>query len=401
LGEYVLLRPTENSHEIKWHVVGGHITWPLVLENLPERIDSQTHEYGSIEPFNLPNPETYTLASLDDTIMQAMKNTGVLGRYVNLLMVTKAVYNKLPHFLPARLEDVIDSSVKEARDLEPVTNWIVMAAAAIKKQGKPIPHALIDRLPGKGHQLAHEHWLDVLQAATLDHIERYKENIETLADCADKGIQTEVAAIHWKTASSSELLSVYQNAVQRGAEAGKIMANYINQWPREQQPAIVMGTAARIYSERLSDGLLWTKEIAPLFLDGLREAGLIGEPIWTHLGAIRYYDVTERKTKATVLLNGVWFNWLKIVKHQAWQKMADVPNQLIAEAKNAMSRINWQGKELTLNLEGHRLTMYTNENNLFGFVAEKHSLAVVTHAKWKIVATRADDGNLLTILEPL
>jgi hypothetical protein len=163
-------------------------------------------------------------------------------------------------------------------------------------------------------------------------------------------------------------------------------------------PQMIMGAAAKIYSQGLSDSVLWNKHIYPIFANGLRELLLIGEPVWTNIGAVRYYQVDEAERRVIVKLNGAWFNWLKATQQGQWPSMRDVPADASCKAKLAMKRINWQGKRLALNLEGQRLTLYTQGNNLLGFVAKEDNLKILSHPHWQIVNASSQDGNLTAIL---
>ncbi|MGH2536182.1 MAG: RHS repeat-associated core domain-containing protein [Candidatus Promineifilaceae bacterium] len=93
-------------------------------------------------------------------------NQGTLGAFCNILMLTKALYGRLPERLPATLEAVIDGSVKDGAELSPVRAWAEAAAQAIVRQGRPIPAALVERiaplLDRRGRQpvrLSQGHWL--------------------------------------------------------------------------------------------------------------------------------------------------------------------------------------------------------------------------------------------------
>ncbi|MCB8944520.1 MAG: hypothetical protein H6658_12290 [Ardenticatenaceae bacterium] len=402
LGEYVILNPTDSSHTIAWQTVDGAITWPrLDSRQLPGRIDTASHAYGDLQPFLTPKPSHYSIESMNQTILEATMNQSVLGRYVNILMVTKAVYGKLPHNLPARLEDVIDGTVKEPRDMWPVLDWIDMAQKAIKKQGKPIPASIANRLNGR-HAPTENHWLDVLSRLTEMHIAEYELSTDELAQRANTSAQAELVETCWKSMPEGDWLSTYQRVIARNPRhAEVVLQNYLDKWPQAMHPQMVMGAAAKIFSSGLSDAVLWTKTLSPIFLQGLREIGLIGLPTWTTIGAVRYFETTETTSKTVVQVNGTWFNWLKATREDQWQTMKDVPAPICQQAKNAMKRINWQGKVLRLNQEGQRLTMYTQENNLLGFIAKDDSQKVADHLTWRILNATSHDGNLTVILEAI
>ncbi|NLE76504.1 MAG: hypothetical protein GX605_07100, partial [Chloroflexi bacterium] len=192
LGEYALLRPTENSHTIQWAIPGGRaISYPKMNSRLlPPRIDSVSYQYGDlVEADDSPHVTTeYSIAAMASTISRAATNQGVLGSFCNIALITKALYGRLPERLPATLEDVIDGSVKTGLNLMPVKAWTRMAAAAIVRQGKPVPACLVDRLlPLLGKKLQGQivtsdgHWLDALTVAMDRHAGRYWADVEALA----------------------------------------------------------------------------------------------------------------------------------------------------------------------------------------------------------------------------
>lgn len=126
-GEYILL-DTEIGEE----------NLPVMDSTLlPPVIEAQTISYGQ-----LPKPDQSEL-SFEKRAEKILENKGVLGRYINLLMAYTSMNWAVPSQLPARLEDVIDASVKTFAPLDPVKDWCDQFYKSQK--AKPIPYSLRER----------------------------------------------------------------------------------------------------------------------------------------------------------------------------------------------------------------------------------------------------------------
>lgn len=114
VGEYVILKPTADSHVLPWAVADGEMATypPADSRKLPPRIDYTDPAY-----LGLDEGESYRVEMMDGAIERAIANQGALGMYCNSLMLNKALFGRLPDNPPAPLEDIIDSAVKTGVDL--------------------------------------------------------------------------------------------------------------------------------------------------------------------------------------------------------------------------------------------------------------------------------------------
>ena len=150
VGEYAVLRPAKGSDDLTWLVTDGHeatFVPGLDSRHLPTRIDKQGIQYDRL-PAGRKGVEAsaYSIANLWKIISQVEANLGVLGGYCNALLLIKALCRDVPNKLPASLEDVIDSTVKDGRDLAPVRIWMGRVASYIARTVGTIPGCIADRL---------------------------------------------------------------------------------------------------------------------------------------------------------------------------------------------------------------------------------------------------------------
>jgi hypothetical protein len=461
LGEYVLLRPTENSHTIAWAIPDGRtVRYPKMNSRLlPPRIDSITYQYGELKEADDSSVATteYSIGAMASTISRAGANQGTLGSFCNVTLITKALYGRLPERLPATLEAIIDGSVKTGLDLAPVKAWTRKAAAAIVRQGKPVPACLADRLrPLLGRSLegelvtSEDHWLDALTAAMDRHAAQYWADVEAPATEAVPPLPLFEHGRDWLPVGQ-ELRAVYSQVIRDAAGADDASAGvrprpqpegsaqglngevfeaaraaseaFLARCPAAHRPCVLLGAAAYLYAEGprngapVRDSVLWQlgekraragrePGIAQQTLAGLMGIGLLGEPVWTDEGAALCYRETpcSRSSGVPVSLNGVWFNLLRATRPGTPEKMSLVPK---AEREQAKARIaalasdGLAGMVLTTAVtDNDRVITRTPHGNLFGYVQRDHELAAVRHDRWRIVWAMAIDGNVRAILEP-
>ena len=419
VGEYLLLKPTPASHPITWPTTFGDQTYPhMDSRQLPPRIDAANHTYGQLPRFPAAPAEAYTIAAMIPIIRQVRANKGVLGAYCNTLLVTKALYGRLPTNLPARLEDVIDGSVKSGRNLTPVTTWCATAAAAIVRTRKPVPAILHRRislsLPKKDRrriQTSANHWLDALLEATNRHIDMYQANAEALAADAQPPAAL-VQHRHWIDAGDA-LRHLYADGVRANRSLAAIQTdcqNHLATW-NGNHPFVLIGAAlsAMTDAER-SDAVLWQPEIAPLTVQALRQIGLLGTPIWMpDQQTAELYHHDPIPTAVPVQLNGVWFAWLQIERARADQDpyptMSAVPKPLRDAAKQRVAAAIANGRfaDLILHMrptQSDRLIATTDKGATFAYVKAGHELRAVKHPTWRIAHALPRDGNLLAVLTP-
>jgi len=473
LGEYVLLRPTKRSHTIAWETAHstesilslskdsgqavGSLSYPLMESRLlPPRIDSVSYQYGSLaKTSDQPSQNSaYTISALRPTICRAFANRGLLGGYVNVMMMCQALYGRLPINLPATLEDVIDGSVKTGLNLTPGRRWNKMALRRMVAHGqnnpkRAMPQALLDRLPPwlreqakVADPAANPHWLDTLVAAIENHKTAYWADVEALAMDACPPLELFEQGREW-LAVGKELRRVYGQALRQAAynveqcphltdderqeaifaAARQASDRYLARWG-EQQPAVLLGAAAYLYIQgpdrdgAVRDGLLWQlgqqraggqgreRGIAHRFMAALRQIGLLGEPTWTSEGLVVYYDdmPTTRPAGVPVRLNGVWANLLAVQNGRTYQRLSDIPANERDQAKARIAdyvQSRFRGMVLTTEVtDSNRVITRTEHGNLFGYVQRDHELYAIRHDQWRIAWAHAIDGNVLAILEP-
>lgn len=410
LGEYVILRPTENSHTIKWQIVFGAASYPrLDSRDLPPRIDTMSHTYGELPRFEQPTADSYSIATMNPAIEQAQRNRGALGAYCNMLLLTKALYGKLPQQLPARLEDVIDGTVKSTRDLSPVLGWVGYAAGRIVAQGKPVPAAMFRRIEPslsdkqKAKLVASEgHWIDTLLTAVSAHINRYNAEVEALMTEAQPPAAVIEHGRKWAQ-QGAQLRRLFQQGVSQKrpfTDIAQTSLDYLATWNADCSRWVLLGSLTSAILSSGSDAAAWQHEVAPTTISALRAIGVIGEPVWTRIGALLWYE-ENIPTVVPLQLNGVWFNWLKSQGHH-FSRMSDVPAALRDRAKAKIEEIaasSLLGTVLeTAVTDNDRIITKTQHGNLFGYVQKGQELIAAASSRWSIQSAIAQDGNLFAVV---
>jgi hypothetical protein len=202
VGEYVVLKPTPDSHTLPWTAVGQEtLLYPAAdSRKLPPRLDFTNPNYlNLVDPASGGGPGRagpYSIAAMDAAIDQAIANQGALGLYCNSLMVNKALYGRLPDNPPAPLEDIIDSAVKTGADLSRVVEWNYQNSRQILEKREPIPGMLHRRLSVKWADKENrppaprwsgashgnpDHWLDRLENGVKEHIRLVQTRRDELA----------------------------------------------------------------------------------------------------------------------------------------------------------------------------------------------------------------------------
>ena len=421
LGEYVLLEPTEKCHAISWQIVGGEISWPRMdSRKLPKRIDAVDYSYGTLEEFETDDaPHKYTAAGMTPAIEQAMNNEGKLGAYCNALMVLKSVRGTLPLELPARLEDVIDGSVKSPVDLWPVENWIhLMMQDIIADTYDEVPECLLPRiLPALTKEdaaiirISDNHWLTSLMDMVAHQIEIYEANLKILSQLTEIPLTIFKNGMAWEE-NGKPLVSAYQQTLRKdGPEAAQL--RLLDMMAGQHSEALI-GAASYIYNRELSDAALWLPDpkmddgvlgprqpgTAKLFIYCLRQIGLIGDPVWTSEGTVLYFNDDE-PTGTPIQLNAVWFNWLKL-NNADWSNctaMSKVPKPLRELAKSEVAASNYEGMTLTTRItDNGRIAAFDDNNQLFAFVKPGQEARLLTSDSWRIELADGDDGNLHAVV---
>jgi len=302
VGEYVVLKPTENANPLAWSTVNDEavasleaaaspkaIAYPKAdSRQLPPRVDfTETAYLGLVDTEAagaIGKGEAYSIGVMDGAIDQAVANAGALGMYCNALMLNKALYGKLPEDPPAPLEDIIDSAVKTGADLSQVTAWNYANSREILESGTPIPALLHQRLsidwadkenrPPRprfsGVADSEAHWLDRLEGGIKFHIQAMEGKRDELAaqakppqEVLDAGVADPEAV-----ALGAGLNKAYVVALQMGRKqkrenvpeyAKQAVEDYLAHFPPERRGAILLGALASVYGkdEGGSDTAVW------------------------------------------------------------------------------------------------------------------------------------------------
>lgn len=333
VGEYVVLRPTPDSHTLPWaRVEGEAITYPQADSNqLPPRVDfTETAYLGLVDQATaggLGEGETYSVDVMAAAIERAIANQGALGMYCNSLMLNKALFGRLPDNPPAPLEDIIDSAVKTGADLSQVVLWNYANSWDILANKTPIPAILHGRLSvdrrDRENRLPHprlsqDHWLDRLEQGVKAHIQAISAKRDELVQQAQPpaalfehiteedvrlgaGLNQTFAAalnIHKKKtkrqqpAANSQPLTALDHARQATTD-------YLAHFPPHRWGGILRGALVSVYQqeERGSDAAAWLggerdesdkrqPGVARMTVEALREVGLLDEIIPTKEGLV-------------------------------------------------------------------------------------------------------------------
>ena len=435
LGEYVILKPTVNCHQIKWAIPGDHFVSYVPMDSrlLPPRVDTVPYEYAELSELatNEGADDTYTVEAMETSIQLAIGNQGTLGGFCNLQMITKALYGRLPLQLPATLETIIDGSVKKFIDLQPVKEWVASAALAIVQSGKAVPECLVDRLkpllPKEQRMqvvLSDNHWLDELMTGIRTHQEEYLIALEEVANGACPPVEL-FGAIDpaWKP-FGREFRKRYADVLRTGGsqeEARQACQAFLDQVPAPARTNVLLSAAAYCYTlgkkdddAHFSDNCVWQlgvkrpaggrePGIANHFITALRQIGLIGEPVWTTQGAVVAYEEQARYSGVPVTFNGTWYNWLKSVSPQVPTSMGLIPKEIRNQAKAAIAKLTdtkFVGMVLIIEKKRDRLIARTTQGNLFGFIQKGHENRLQGQWAWQIEWATATDGNVHAILRP-
>lgn len=212
-----------------------------------------------------------------------------------------------------------------------------------------------------------------------------------------------------------------------GFEAARAASEaFLDQWPTEKHPHVLLGAAAYLYAqgpqqgEPVRDALIWQlgrqragegsgrePGIAHLMLAALRQIGLLGEPVWTNAGMVLYYQDAPcpRAAGVPVTINGAWYNLLRATCPDTPAQMSLVSPPQRAQAKARIAdyvQEQFRGLLLTTSVtDNDRVITRTPLGNLFGYVQRDHELAAIRHDRWRIAWAAATDGNVLAILQPV
>lgn len=310
-----------------------------------------------------------------------------------------------------------------------------------------MPGVLRDRLPAwlqPQAVVAECHWLDTLANALEMHKAQYQADVKALAAAACPPLALFDHGHDWLHVGK-ELRQVYSHVIRQAIntrddvtpddistvlntsfdDARAASEAFLAQWPANKRHYVLLGAAAYLYAqgpqqgESVRDALIWqlgkrhTGEgngrmpgLAQAMLDALRQIGLLGEPVWTTMGAVRHYqdEPSAECVGVPVCISGVWFNWLRATRPDTPTTMSLVPKSQRDQAKARIADFvqdKFRGMVLTTEVtETNRIITRTPHGNLFGYVQKDHELAAIRYDQWRIAWATAVDGNLLTVLTP-
>ena len=279
-----MLKPSRKSAELPYPTTGGgHIAYPAAdSRKLPKRIDHTQPTYLNL--IDSQNAEksmlsAYKVAAMDVAIQQAIANQGALGMYCNSLMLSQALFGKLPDKPPAPLEDIIDSAVKTGADLSTVVQWNYDHTRTLLEQRVPIPRLLgkrlsIDRSAPDNRppspQWSVDHWLDDLQDGIETHIawiERQRGELVQKArppQLLFDSIVGDDEALQWGR-GLNKVFSAKLNAKRKHLldsnfeEARESAEHYLAHFHPSVQQRILLGALSSIYASdsSASDAVAW------------------------------------------------------------------------------------------------------------------------------------------------
>lgn len=341
VGEYVILRPTADSHTLSWTTSMNDegeretvVYPPADSRQLPPRVDFvETAYLGLVDPDsggNLGAGEAYSIGVMETAVAQAIANQGALGMYCNSLMLNKALYGRLPANPPAPLECIIDSAVKTGADLSQVVSWNYANSREILESRIPIPTLLHQRLsvdwsdkenrpplPRTSNLAEAEmHWLDRLEAGVKSHIQAMQSKRDELVSQArpPQAVLDAALADPEAVQLGAGLNKAYAAALRMGKgqyasvlERARVAAeDYLAHFPPERRGAILLGALASVYGKEDggADTAVWLAGgkdnlgqgqpgigqflIAHQTIESLREAGLLDDIMMTSAGLIVY-----------------------------------------------------------------------------------------------------------------
>ncbi|MEM9773512.1 MAG: hypothetical protein AAF902_02950 [Chloroflexota bacterium] len=446
LGEYVVLKPSADSDEIQWQTALGDISWPSMDSRLlPPRIDEIETKYLSLiqeDEFGEDRPYDYQLVR--KAIAQAQANAGVLGAMCNLLMVARAINPSwTPREMPARLEEIIDASVKTGADLTAVMGWIqamvkkLAANCAIPKVLLPRIEASLSEAEARQVKLDPNNWVQLLTDGALDYLAEFQSEVDAIAAVAMPPVtvlqagqayleigervraqygsivnpknmdklrnQLDADRISW-----SEYNEARMGLIER---ARRETLALIASLPVEEQRNAILGAVTAVYTAPPSkagaprtDGVLWqiseddeSSAFGELLIQAMQELGILGEISWDADGG----TVVKQPKLVELTVTAVWFNLLRQELAAAGcplpEKMGEVSkaDNILAKQYLAQKIGSFVGQTLVLGKEKDRMSVTDSAGTLLGYTRTLCGQFNLL----KIVALSATDGNLQMVAE--
>lgn len=441
-GEYVILHPTENSHEIAWDLPEGiPLRWPpMDSRDLPPRIDAAPQAYTPFDGEDVAAIacDTYSVANMWPTVVRTLCNANTLGGFCNLAMIWVLLHGRMPDLLPARLEDIIDATVKTGGDLTAVQTWLRQTARQIAQSGINVPQVvagrllpLLDERSQAALQVGKVSWLDSLAGDIEDYMHEFWAEVEALAMAACPPVALFEQGRPWLSVGR-DLRGVYARVFREALDVDEAVTDadfaraetatqrFLDNWPAEKRGCLLLGAAAHLYSqgpvdnEPVRDQLLWQlgqeiqdgkreRSVAQDFIQALRDIGLLGQPVWLFGEAKLLWQVVPEQAcpGVPVTFNGTWFNYYRVQQPEV-KRMSQVAPALRQQVKAKVKQLaetTFTGMPLTIRQdENGRAVAYTEHGHLFGYVKRTHKELACRQEAWRIAWATAVDGNVNAIL---
>lgn len=362
MGEYVVLAPTEDSHEILWESEQGPVSFQeLDAELLPKRLDRQELSYIYQLEKEPPCALAYSVENMQSFIEDAANNIGVLGGYCNTLMVCAGLFNSPPNKPPLPLEEVVDATVKTGNNLSQVKQWLKFANE--KLSDFQIPLALQPRLKvgNKKLKVTEGHWLDQLANDIEMHIASVEEARDVLitksripavvinngapyVEYGEKLFQAYTSA--WKNQEgefdiSKVLEQAQDNVLKYLAENSKLLNE------------IVLGSFYYGFHnyDLPKDTPLWFNKTADYTMEVLRNTGVLGDIIVDGKEvSCSPIDEEQLKPIGYVKVTNAWFNLAQRLRLTDAELPSRIPEQFrksILEQSRSKMKAHVEAKTYT------------------------------------------------------
>jgi hypothetical protein len=424
MGEYIVLKPTDDCHTIMWDVsLDEQTCWREADSSLlPPRIDSL--DIDTLDAVPEPSDDLgqllgkYTVEKMNSTINRAMTNAGGLGWYCNILITAAGIWGKAPKKPPALLEHIIDANVKTGADLKAVKQWCKAAVATILNKKIPIPELLIPRVtkyPEKATRHA-GHWSDTLLAnvkAHIIHIEKERERIASNTQPPRKLIQLGKQYAHLGEGLISEYSRAWSQAkgidfieVGRIAQILELAQEYSLGYLEmtEDKKHALLGAIYCAYTKAKGaprDTVVWQPEIAKLTLDALRSIEVLATITVKH-NKLVVSSIPDLETVNRISVGNVWFNTARMTG----LTKADLPSLMHKANKKAVTTQakdklrGWVngglliGKTFNVQQIDDRQVLIGENGHVFGYV-NKHQHLEVKSITVNNITER--DGNVIIL----
>lgn len=399
LGEYIVLNPDDQCDVLPYNPP------TLIEDDLPTRIDNTVTEYQ-----NLVDPETagglgegedYSIPIIDLAIERGLDNAGTLGMYCNQLMLAKALYESLPDYPPAPLEDVIDASVKTGERLGAVKSWCYEYSGSIIKSGIPVPRFIVHRLAGGTEDVPEtkDHWIDRVMNGVDAHIMWFENQRDTLAAQAVPPFQimtykTDAPGGKYIRAVNSKIAAYIRADVDPDwDEITKVAWDHIGLKPSDT----IIAAIQHAYTVGKSDAAIWLMDITPITLKALRKLDIIDRVMDTEYGVITYPSAVPWQPDSYIVqINGVWFNWAKNNQPDL-REMRDMEKMERNAWKELVAKTDWAGTQFTVTTDNERQVAIGAKGNLMGYIDMS---TPIPNGEYVIRVATGKDGNLRVAVSP-